>query len=219
MAQLTVTFEGICVHLAQSTTPALPANYRVILPQVSIAPVWQTISLGTLTPMLSVTPGNLPDFPSGNLTITSSQPVGSIPTVPSAIPNLIAMAPAGFTIDPAIALAAVPASGFYIDINTPGTMTADVRENNQIITIASTLTVEAEGFTLTLTTPTSVAAISFSADLTFSATNGPQATLAGSAQVLLGFLAVSPSVPPNAILPLIHPGEFGNPGCSNSQWP
>lgn len=235
MPRLTVTFNGICVHLAKSSTDALPVPYRVVIPQ-SGTQIRNGVAIGRLAPTVKFTPA-LPATPGGlvpdgdafaldavTLAITSTNPQVPVPVIPSDLPSIKAMAVdvPDFTIDPAVALATTPPRGGYFDIATSGTVNI-VSPDPPLVT-RLTVDVPASGaFTLAVAQANALASFTFFEDLSIDLRNVPKDSNDPSLELLFSFLGVSTSIPADAR----HEGFFveswrsdpGNPGCSNSQWP
>lgn len=244
MATISITFRGVCLHLARSHNEQLPVPYRVIMPVSSrpvVLPGPSGVDLGSLVPMVKVNGDEL----SGPLVLSITGGVVGAPALPNeeSAPHLKPLAP-NLIPEAELAFGTFPPNGsIYVDIAVPGTITL------QHDSMTFQATVDDLAITRQTAAGGSVTALPVQRDATNSVSveNDPafpdNGSPAGADETLLGFLGVSHSIPANVrllsnstafvrartnagcvgwLFSLIEQ-RFGvdpsQPGCSNSQWP
>lgn len=221
---ITITFDGVYVHMQRGANPPLPASYRVAAP-ISTADVrYENQDLGSFTPTVTLGGQTL----SGPLvlTISSSSPQPTPLPPDSAVPHLSSLVD-GFSPDPAIAYAAFPPdAGIFLNLaNIPGSWPMDSGQ-----TVLTFVSEELDDLAITMQTAPGGPQLPLSltgTTIAFSNLPNPAVT-PNNPETLLGFLALASSIPPGAVPPPDAPPpaigmdlwiDPSLPGCSNSQWP
>ncbi|HEY0139402.1 MAG TPA: hypothetical protein VGF48_00825 [Thermoanaerobaculia bacterium] len=205
MPTISITFRGVCLHLARGHNEQLPVPYRVIMPVSSrpvVLPGPLGADLGTLAPMISVNPVNQGDELSGPLVLSITGGVVGAPALPNEkpAPHLQPLAP-NLIPEADLAYGTFPPNGsIYVDIAVPGTMTLQddyMTFQATVDDLAISLQTAAGGSVTLLPVQQDVAnTVSVKNDPAFPDNGSP----AGADEALLGFLGVSHSIPANVRL-------------------
>lgn len=220
MTAISITFDGVYVHLQKSNDNApLSAPYRVAAPDSPTPVSYRSEDLGAITPSVTISGQTL----TGPLvlTISGSSP-GTTPLPPaSSVPHLSDLA-LDFRPVTEITYADFPArSGIFLNLdNVPGSW--PMAGGQKLLTFVSD---DLEEITVAIQTAPGEPPVQLpltSTAITFTNIPTPAVT-PNNPETLLGFLALASSIPPDAVPPAGTRNEGGvdpsQPGCSNSQWP